>query len=43
MDTATEITDGLDDIDRALRHSTKKVRKFWYIPDLKNMRLRDRD
>ena len=31
----------LDDIDRYLRVSTKKVRKFWHIPDLKNTRLRD--
>ena len=33
--------DGLDDIDRAVRISTKKVRKFWYIPDLKNTQLRN--
>ena len=30
-----EWSDGLDDIDRAVRVSTRKVRKFWYIPDLK--------
>ena len=26
-------SDGLDDIDRAVRISTRKVRKFWYIPE----------
>ena len=31
----------MDDIDRAVRISTKKVRKFWYIPDLKNTQLRN--
>ena len=31
----------MDDIDRYLRHSTRKVRKFWYLPDLRNNRLRD--
>ena len=36
-----EWNDGLDDIDRAVRVSTKKVRKFWYIPDLKNTQLRN--
>ena len=35
-----EWNDGLDDLDRAVRISTKKVRKFWYIPDLKNTQLR---
>ena len=33
--------DELDDIDRCLRHRTKRIKKFWYIPDLKNTRLRD--
>ena len=33
--------DGLDDIARCLRVSLKKIQKFWYIPDLKNTRLRD--
>ena len=36
-----EWSDGLDDIDRAVRVSTKKVMKFWYIPDLKNTQLRN--
>ena len=36
-----EWNNGLDDIDRAVRVSTKKVRKFWYIPDLKNTQLRN--
>ena len=36
-----ESSDGLDDIDRAVRVSTRKVRKFWYIPDLKNTQLRN--
>ena len=36
-----EWSDRLDDIDRAVRVSTKKVRKFWYIPDLKNTQLGD--
>ena len=36
-----EGSDGLDDIDRAVRISTRKVRKFWYIPDLKNTQLRN--
>ena len=36
-----EWNDGLDDLDRAVRISTKKVRKFWYIPDLKNTQLRN--
>ena len=36
-----EWSDGLDDIDRAVRISTKKVRKFWYIPDLKNTQLKN--
>ena len=35
--TATDMIDGLDDIDRALRISTKKVKKFWYLPDLKSL------
>ena len=38
---AHEWSDGLDNIDRAVRISTKKVRKFWYIPDLKNTQLRN--
>ena len=36
-----EWDDGLDDIDRAIRVSTRKVRKFWYIPDLKNTQLKN--
>ena len=36
-----EWSDGLDDIDRAVRVSTRKVRKFWYIPDLKNTQLKN--
>ena len=36
-----EWSDGMDDIDRATRISTRKVRKFWYIPDLKNTQLRN--
>ena len=36
-----EWSDGLDDIDRAIRVSTRKVRKFWYIPDLKNTQLKN--
>ena len=31
----------MDDIDRAVRVSTRKVRKFWYIPDLKNTQLKN--
>ena len=38
--SVTELSDGLDDIARAVRVSTKKVRKFWYIPDSKNTQLR---
>ena len=40
-DTTTDPIDGLDDIDRALRVNTRKVKKFCYLPDLKNTRLRD--
>ena len=40
-DTTVNPIDGLDDIDRALRVSTKQVKKFWYLPDLKNTRLRE--
>ena len=40
-DMTQDPTDRLDDIDRYLRVSTKKVRTFWYIPDLKNTQLRD--
>ena len=36
-----EWSDGLDDIDRAVRVSSRKVRKFWYIPDLKNTQLKN--
>ena len=36
-----ELSDGLDDIDRTVRVSTRKVRKFWYIPDLKNTQLKN--
>ena len=39
--TTTNPTDGLDDIDQFLIHSTRKVMKFWYLPDLRNNRLRD--
>ena len=31
----------MDDIDRAVRVSSRKVRKFWYIPDLKNTQLKN--
>ena len=41
MGTTLDPTDGLDDIDRYLQLSTKKVKKFWYIPDLKNTKLKD--
>ena len=41
MNTTPDPTDRLDDIDRYLRVSSKKVRKFWYTPDLKNTQLRD--
>ena len=40
--TRNSIPDSIDrfyDIDRAVRINTKKVRKFWYIPDLKNTQL----
>ena len=37
----SDLQDGLDDIDHYLRHSKKKVKKFWYSPDIKNNRLRD--
>ena len=30
-----------DSVDCFLRHSSKKVKKFWCVPDLKNNRLRD--
>ena len=40
-DNTVNPIDGLDDIDRALRVSTKQVKKFWYLPDLKNTRLRE--
>ena len=33
-DHTQEWNDGLDDLDRAVRVSSRKVRKFWYIPDL---------
>ena len=36
-----EWSDGLDDIDRAVRVSSRKVRKLWYIPDLKNTQLKN--
>ena len=36
-----EWSDGLDDIDRAVRVSSRKVRKFWYISDLKNTQLKN--
>ena len=36
-----EWSDGLDDINRAVRVSTRKVRTFWYIPDLKNTQLKN--
>ena len=36
-----EWSNGLDDIDRAIRVSSRKVRKFWYIPDLKNTQLKN--
>ena len=39
-DNTQEWSDGLDDLDRAVRVSSRKVRKFWYIPDLKNTQLR---
>ena len=39
-DQTHEWSDGLDDIDRAVRVSSRKVRKFWYIPDLKNTQLK---
>ena len=35
-----EGSDGLDDIYRAIRVSNRGVRKFWYIPDLKNTQLK---
>ena len=41
VNTTPNPTDGLDDIDRYLQVSSKKIRKFWYIPDLKNTQLRD--
>ena len=49
METGTPVTtnqthewsDGLDDIDRAVRVSSRKVKKFWYIPDLKNTQLKN--
>ena len=40
-DQTHEWSDGLDDIDRAVRVSSRKVRKFWYIPDLKNTQLKN--
>ena len=40
-DTTVDPIDGLDDIDKALRVSTKQAKKFWYLPDLKNTRLRE--
>ena len=40
-DHTQEWSDGLDDIDRAVRVSSRKVRKFWYIPDLKNTQLKN--
>ena len=39
-DHTQEWSDGLDDLDRAVRVSSRKVRKFWYIPDLKNTQLK---
>ena len=39
-DHTQEWSDGLDDIDRAVRVSSRKVKKFWYIPDLKNTQLK---
>ena len=40
-DNTQEWSDGLDDLDRAVRVSSRKVRKFWYIPDLKNTQLKN--
>ena len=40
-DQTQEWSDGLDDIDRAVRVSSRKVRTFWYIPDLKNTQLKN--
>ena len=39
-DHTQEWSDGLDDLDRAVRVSSRKVRKFWYIPDLRNTQLK---
>ena len=38
-DHTQEWSDGPDDLDRAVQVSSRKVRKFWYIPDLKNTQL----
>ena len=40
-DQIQEWSDGLDNIDRVVRVSSRKVRKFWYIPDLKNTQLKN--
>ena len=40
-DHTQEWSDGLDDLDRAVWVSSRKVRKFWYIPDLRNTQLKN--